>query len=147
MKFTNYDVVFQEVPGEVSLSFTITGCRLACKGCHSTHTWNPNVGTELTNELLLSLLDKYRGLITCILFLGGEWEEYRLEELLVLCKDDQLRTALYTGLDDVSDRLKNQLTYLKVGKWDATKGGLWSPNTNQKMIELSTGKILNHLFL
>ncbi|WP_231731034.1 4Fe-4S cluster-binding domain-containing protein [Lacimicrobium alkaliphilum] len=40
-------ICFQEVPDEVSLAFTITGCPLACAGCHSRDTWDPDKGRRL----------------------------------------------------------------------------------------------------
>lgn len=147
MNYHNYDIVFQEVPGEISLCFSITGCRLFCKGCHSTHLWHHKDSQELTPLLLQHLLEKYQGLISCVLFLGGEWEEATLIELLIQCKAANLATALYTGEEDVSRAIKDELTYLKTGRWLAELGGLQSPNTNQKLIKLTTGEHLNYLFM
>lgn len=146
MNFATCDIVFQEVPGEISLSFTMTGCKLACRGCHSVYLWNPKNGTELTDSILLDNIQRYSGMITTVLFFGGEWDESRLLELLKICKSHSLKTALYTGLTDVSSELKSNLTYLKVGPWISTLGGLNSPTTNQKMIKLETNEVLNHLF-
>lgn len=39
MRFSAKDIVFQEVPGEVALAYTITGCTVGCKGCHSVDSW------------------------------------------------------------------------------------------------------------
>ena len=35
LKYSNYDVVFQEIPGEVALAINITQCPHHCDGCHS----------------------------------------------------------------------------------------------------------------
>ena len=147
MNFATFDIVFQEVPGEITLSFTMTGCQLACKGCHSSYLWNPKNGNELTDAILVDTITRYAGLITTVLFLGGEWDEPRLIELLCLCEQHSLHTALYTGLTDVSCALRQHLTYLKVGPWIADLGGLNSPITNQTMIDLRTNEVLNHLFI
>ena len=48
MRYYDKQVVFQEVPNEISLAYSITGCKVGCKGCHSAFTWNENTGTELT---------------------------------------------------------------------------------------------------
>ena len=35
LKYANFDVVFQEVPDEVTLAINITNCPNQCPGCHS----------------------------------------------------------------------------------------------------------------
>ena len=50
LKFTIEQIVWQEVPGEVSLAFLFSGCPLRCKGCHSADAWKEGVGTELTED-------------------------------------------------------------------------------------------------
>lgn len=98
-------------------------------------------------ELFDSLLKRYSQKITCVLFLGGEWEEDNLVKFLVHAHQAGLKTALYTGLEDVSDHLKRHLDYIKIGPWKYQLGGLSSPHTNQRFIDLTTNEILNHLFL
>ncbi|WP_134055767.1 anaerobic ribonucleoside-triphosphate reductase activating protein [Rheinheimera aquimaris] len=147
LKFTDEQIVFQEVPGEVSLAFTIAGCPLGCKGCHSSYSWRADQGSALTPRYLQQRLDSYKGLISCVLFLGGEWQHDALIALLELSRSANLNTCLYTGLDDVSPALKQRLTYLKTGRWHADRGGLDSPHTNQTFTDLRTGQCLNYLFL
>ena len=74
LKFTIEQIVWQEVPGEVSLAFLFSGCPLRCKGCHSADAWKEGIGTELTEDYLRGRLKRYRGLISCVLFMGGEWQ-------------------------------------------------------------------------
>ena len=136
-------IVLQEIPGEISLAFTITGCPLRCNGCHSKHTWNKNKGDLLSKDAFVTTLDRYNGMITCVVFFGGEWYEAELIELLQIAKSRNLKTALYTGLDDVSTRLKDHLTFLKVGPYEKEKGGLASTATNQRLFKIATGEILN----
>ena len=130
-------VVWQEVPGETSLAFTISGCPLGCKGCHSAQSWPATAGTPLTAELLLEKLQKYRGLISCVLFLGGEWQPKLLQQLLQLCKKQGLKTCLYTGLDSPPPGLLPLLDYLKTGRWQAELGPLGSPGSNQRFYDLN----------
>ncbi|MFV3409003.1 anaerobic ribonucleoside-triphosphate reductase activating protein [Bdellovibrio bacteriovorus] len=146
MNIYKYDIVFQEVPDHVSLAFYVCGCPLKCPGCHSPELWTEKNGTPLTTELLQQLITRYRGRITCVLFLGGEWHEAELCQFLEICHHNHLRTALYTGLNEVSARLLENLDYLKTGPWVRALGGLDSPATNQVFRDLRTGKILNHLF-
>ena len=81
-----------------------------------------------------------------MLFLGDEWEHDRLVNYLDAAISEGFKTCLYTGLDEVSGELLSRLTYLKTGRWVAALGGLESPGTNQKFIEVSSGTVLNHLF-
>lgn len=146
MRYLSHQITFQEIPDEISLSFLISGCPLQCKGCHSTDSWNPNAGHLLTAEVLAGLILKYRRAITCVLFLGGEWESENLISFLKLCKEQNLKTALYTGLENVDSAISNELDFLKTGPWIKKLGGLGSKHTNQKLINLKTGKTLNSYF-
>lgn len=146
MRFSAEAMVFQEVPGEVALAFTITGCPVGCKGCHSADSWPAERGHLLTKTHLEQQFSRYRGLITAVLFLGGEWYPAQLKEFLQLAQSEGLATCLYTGLTDVEAELKQHLDYLKTGPWIAEYGGLTSPITNQRFYDLRTGKVLNALF-
>lgn len=139
-------VLFQEVPDEVSLAFTVYGCPLKCRGCHSAHTWNPNNGQTLSNTLYLNYLKRYGNMITCVLFFGGEWHLQALSEKLAIAKGLGFKTCLYTGLDWVPNQLRQHLTYLKTGPWRKELGGLDKPSTNQKLVELASGQLLNNRF-
>ena len=35
LKYANFDIVFQEVPDEVTLAINISNCPNQCVGCHS----------------------------------------------------------------------------------------------------------------
>jgi anaerobic ribonucleoside-triphosphate reductase activating protein len=98
LRYSSYDVVLQEIPNEVSLAFTITGCQLACIGCHSEYLWDKKNGDELTDEKFERIVKKYNGLISSVLFMGGEWESSELISKLRISKSLGLKTALYTGL-------------------------------------------------
>lgn len=139
-------IVFQEVPNEVSLLFQITGCQVRCSGCHSPHLWNNKNGIVLTNEYLKNCLIKYKGLVTCVLFFGGEWEEKELINKLIIAKSENLKTCLYSGEEIVSKSILKELDFVKLGKWITDYGGLGKPSTNQVFRDLNTGKSLNHLF-
>ncbi len=66
MRVTHEDVVFQEVPGEVALAFTIAGCPLRCPGCHSSDSWAPDEGWLLTPAILAQRIQRYSGLLTAV---------------------------------------------------------------------------------
>lgn len=147
LRFATEQVVWQEVPGEVSLAFTIGGCPLRCKGCHSSAARNPNAGQLLTPEYFLARLNQYKGLISCVVFLGGEWLPAELIVLLRIACEQQLKTCLYTGFENIASNLLPYLTYLKTGPWVAELGGLNSPTTNQRFIDVRTQENLNYKFL
>lgn len=146
MFYYDFQVVFQEVPGEISLCFSITGCPLQCKGCHSPYLWKKGDGTKLTLKNYHKLLGKYKNYATCVLFMGGEWHKDELKLYLKSAIKEGYKTCLYTGENEVLDEIRNNLTWLKTGKWLSNLGGLSSIHTNQKFIEIKTNKILNHLF-
>ncbi len=142
----NPTVVFQEVPDEISLCFSITGCQLGCKGCHSTELWKAQNGTPLTNKTFQYWLNKYQPLISCVLFMGGEWNNSALLEKLIIAKKAGLKTCLYSGLDFVAPNLLPHLNFLKTGRWQIEHGGLNNQLTNQRFINVATGELLNYKF-
>lgn len=137
MNFSYPQIVFQEVPDEISLALSISGCPLWCPGCHSSFTWDKDFGEKLTLETLENLLKKHK-FITCVLFYGGEWELETLIKYLDFIKSKNLKTALYTGLnlDEIPKILFNKLDYLKFGRYIKELGGLNSEKTNQFLLKL-----------
>ena len=71
MRVASFDIVFQEIPGEVTLALNLSGCPCHCPGCHSQHLWE-DVGEPLDEPLLDGLLDRYASQITCVCFMGGD---------------------------------------------------------------------------
>ena len=142
--FFSKDVVFQEVPNEISLSFAIAGCSNNCKNC----SWK-NIKMQqkpLSATVFENYLKKYQGLVSCVVFLGGEWKPKVLINRLKKAKEYGFKTCLYTGKNDVSEDIKKYLDYLKTGPYIEELGGLTSEKTNQKFIDVITGKILNNYF-
>ena len=146
MEIITRSIVTQEVPGEISIALAVWGCPMNCKGC----SWSEqNKATDhytLEEEDFRKQLDVNEGFVTCITFLGGEWCE-DLVKYLGMAQEYGYKTCLYTGRDDVSEEVKSKLNYLKVGKYVESLGGLDSPTTNQKFINLDTGEVQNYLFL
>ncbi|SDX85709.1 anaerobic ribonucleoside-triphosphate reductase activating protein [Lutibacter oricola] len=147
MNYSDINIALQEVPGEISISFTITGCNIKCDGCHSSYLWNKNNGSELTEELYIKTLSRYKNLASCILFMGGEWHEKELIKYLKLARTLNFTTCLYTGKEQVSQQILDQLTWIKTGPWIKELGGLDSPITNQQFKKVNSYNTLNHLFL
>ena len=135
LKYLGYSIVFQEVPDEVTLAINISGCPHKCEGCHSRYLWEYE-GNYISDDLE-SLIEKYKGLITCVCFMGGEQNPYELVDLLSKAHQYGLKTALYTGQDSlqhINFRVVCNLNYCKIGHYDKIVGGLNSKNTNQRML-------------
>ena len=95
--FSDNQITTQDVLDEIALAISMSGCPLHCKGCHSSFTWDPKFGEELTNDKLEQLIKKNK-YISCVLFYGGEWQMNRLMELIGIVKNNGLKVCLYTGL-------------------------------------------------
>ena len=142
-------VVFQECPGEVALCYSFYGCPLRCDGCHSEELRDKHGGDELSLAKFKLQLKQYTGLITAVVFFGGEWQPKTLQALLIECRKQGLKTCLYTGLNRVSRHLRPHLDFAKVGPWRKAQGGLNNANSNQAFYQLKNGRLstnLNHLF-
>lgn len=132
--YDKYDIVFQEIPDEVSLAFTLKGCQFNCDGCHSPHLREPN-GEELTFDKLINLIFKYDSSITNILFLGEGNDKDSLLELMGYASQFK-KVSLYSGRDIIDKDYLPFLTYYKVGSYKKELGGLNSPATNQRLYKL-----------
>lgn len=149
MKYYNYDIVFQEVPDEVSLAINITGCPNHCNGCHSPHLWQ-DIGNPLTEEVLNSLIAKYSSLITCVCLMGGDAEPQTVLQLLQYVRQNtNLKTAWYSGRDKLPEiietmcapSLQNIFNYIKLGPYIPEKGGLKSKTTNQRLYRVKGNEL------
>lgn len=134
-------IVLQEIPDEISLAISISGCPLQCKGCHSTETWISSFGVELTTEMLDKHLNKY---VSCVLFYGGEWNLPELTKLILYIKSKGIKTALYTGREMCyfSNSFLELLDYIKTGPYIKSLGGLDSKKSNQKLYKKNGGKFI-----
>ncbi len=147
MYYNDFQVVMQEVPGEISLCYSISGCPLRCNGCHSPFLWKEGNGSTLTMENFTHTLKRYSSLATCVLFMGGEWHSQELTQMLKIAKGQGFKTCLYTGAESVESQIMAELTWIKTGKWDHSLGGLDEKKTNQRFIEVKTKKVQNDLFI
>ena len=135
LKYLKTDVVFQEIPNEMSLAIAISGCQVHCVGCNQRELWEDK-GEPLDVEALCGLLNQNQG-VTCCLLLGGEHNIDALTGLFQYAHK-RVKTAWYCGLDIIPKDKIGILEYLdfyKTGHYDAELGGLDSPTTNQKLFK------------
>lgn len=145
IKYTETDIVFQEVPDEVSLAINISNCPHRCEGCHSPHL-REDIGRDLETDLP-DLLNRYGSKITCVLFLGEGNDPDALSRCVQLCFDRGIKQAVYSGVDLPEGYTKLDVLwqavlcglpdYIKLGSYKKELGGLSSPSTNQRMFHYS----------
>lgn len=136
LKYLKLQEVFTEIPGEISLGLSISGCQLHCVGCNQRELWEDK-GTPLDVETLCGLLNQHQG-VTVLLLLGGEHDIDTLTELFMYAHK-RVKTAWYCGLDMIpKDKLGilGHLDYIKLGHFNIELGGLDSPTTNQRLYRI-----------
>lgn len=136
IRYVSHEIVFKEVPEEISLAFSISNCRGSCDGCHS--PWlREDIGDDLEKDLP-EFLKAHQGKVTCICLLGEGNDYPALRNCLKMAKDAGFKTCVYTGSDmpNIFYMHNAQLVdYLKVGSYQKELGPLSDPRTNQRMIK------------
>lgn len=138
IKYINTDIVFQEIPDEVTLAINISNCPCKCPGCHSKFLW-ADQGTELDESGIDRFVQEFGGSITCICFMGGDAEPGAVDRLAKYIRDchSQFKTAWYTGRTIISKDIQlRNFNYIKVGPYIAHLGALNSPRTNQRLYKI-----------
>ncbi|MDY5968480.1 MAG: anaerobic ribonucleoside-triphosphate reductase activating protein [Bacteroidales bacterium] len=133
LKIVDYDIVFAEVPDEVTLAFNLSRCPNRCEGCHSPQLWR-DIGEPLTPERLDNLVGRYRSGITCICFMGGDGDTQSLVELTdyVRRQYPELRRAWYSGRAHLPKGVSPlHWDYIKLGPYIPSRGPLNKRTTNQ----------------
>lgn len=135
LKYKGYQIVFQEIPDEISLAINITGCPRKCNGCHSKYLWDDS-GIPLKDDIF-HLLEENIDKISCVCFMGGDHELSELMSIIIDIrkKYPDIKIALYTGDDDPPTILITALDYIKIGHYDEKFGGLSNHNTNQRLLK------------
>lgn len=149
LKYTNYSIVFQEVPNEVTLAINISGCPNKCEGCHSPFLMQ-DIGECLDTKFLDNLIKNYGNYITCICFMGGDKNPKEIEALSIYIKQKtNIKTAWYSGKESLNDKISiTNFNFIKIGRYIQEFGGLKSTLTNQRFYEIINGEMIDktHLF-
>lgn len=132
IKFLQTEVVFSEIPDEVTLAVNITNCQHNCPGCHSSYL-RQDIGEELTESVIDELIKKNDG-ITCFCFMGEGNDKERLKELVSYIKHKhKIKIGLYSGGEDVDDFYWDYLDFIKLGPYIEELGPLNKETTNQRL--------------
>lgn len=141
LKYLYVTEAFQEVPDEISLCISISGCPCRCEGCHSPELWEDK-GTPLTYRELEKLIEQHPG-ITCVCFMGGDAEPSLVYGLAKYVKTNhKLKTCWYSGKDLQLPKLQLLVfDFIKCGPYKKELGGLTSETTNQVFYKVTAGEV------
>ena len=133
LKFVDVKEVFAEIPDEITLAISISGCPIQCKGCHSRYLWE-DVGEELTTEALSALLRKHFG-VSCVCFMGGDQAPEEVNRLARRVRENStVSVAWYSGRERLHEAIAlENFDYVKLGHYDEEHGPLNNPATNQRL--------------
>lgn len=139
VRYYNFDVVFAEIPGEVTLAINLTGCPNRCPGCHSPHLQR-DTGRVLDESELDALLDRYARSVTCVCLMGGDAAPQQIALLAAHVRRSRpgLRTGWYSGRAALPEGFDTRaFDYIKLGPWIEQAGPLSSPSTNQRLYRMA----------
>lgn len=135
LRFVNTDVVFQEIPDEVTLAINISGCPCRCPGCHSRYLWD-DIGEPLTSEAIEGFLGQFGKDITCLALMGGDGDPVAINDLAryIHGHHPAYRVAWYSGRIRIPSNIcKADFDYIKVGPYIRHLGPLSKCTTNQRL--------------
>ena len=135
LKYVNSDIVFQEIPDEVTLAINISNCPCHCPGCHSHYLWE-DIGLALNPEAIDNFVQKFGSNLTCIAFMGGDGDPKGVNLLAQYVHEEypQFKVAWYSGRTVISPLItKNDFDYIKIGPYIKHLGPLKKPTTNQRL--------------
>lgn len=133
MRLASYDIVFSEIPGEVTLALNLSECPCHCEGCHSTHLWD-STGEVLDETLMEGLLSQYGNSVSCVCLMGGDREPAEAARMGQIIKKHGLKSAWYSGREQMPPL--DAFDYVKLGAYTPSRGGLDTPGTNQRMLKI-----------
>ncbi len=144
LKYTDYDIVFQEIPNEVTLAINLSNCPHNCKGCHSPQLMQ-NIGEHLNEDVVSDLLDRYGNSITCICFMGGDAFPDEVEHLSCFVRqksEGRIKTGWYSGREQLLSRNNpDNFNFIKLGPYKEHLGGLNMKTTNQRLFRVNNSKL------
>jgi anaerobic ribonucleoside-triphosphate reductase activating protein len=135
LKYVNSDIVFQEIPDEVTLAINISNCPCHCPGCHSHYLWE-DIGLPLNTNAIDDFVQEFGSNLTCIAFMGGDGDPRGVNQLAQYVHEEypQLRVAWYSGRTVISPAVhKEDFDYIKIGPYIKHLGPLKKPTTNQRL--------------
>lgn len=143
LRYIDTDIVFQEIPDEVTLAVNLTGCPCRCPGCHSKHLWADG-GTPLTAETVDCLLRRAGRGATCISLMGGDAQPDEVDSLAAWIRlhHPSVHIAWWSGRTTLSPAVQlTNFDYIKLGPYLSHLGPLKNPRTNQRLYRVLQGRL------
>ena len=139
LKYNTTKIVFAEIPDEISLAISVTGCPNRCPNCHSPEL-REGFGNNIKDDIFKLINEN--PYITCVLFLGGDASHDEIYELTKLIKSKtDLKVAFYSGNNNRTEKLFDVLDYYKIGSYQEKYGPLNCKTTNQRLYMIREGEI------
>lgn len=137
LKYIEAQVVFREIPDEITLAINITGCPNHCSGCHSKYLWK-DVGNPLDLQHLTDLIDSNKG-ITCVCIMGGDQSPDEVDYIAQDIKEyyPGMKVGWYSGRQELHEDIDPEnFDFIKLGPYIEDRGPLNNPNTNQRLYQI-----------
>ena len=135
LRYIDTDIVFQEIPDEVTLAVNLSGCPCRCPGCHSKHLWGDG-GEPLTEEAVDCMLEHQKNEVTCLSLMGGDAQPQEVNRLAgwLRSKHPKLHIAWWSGRTLLSPQVSlSNFDYIKLGPFLSHLGPLKKRTTNQRL--------------
>lgn len=145
LKYVDAEVVFAEIPDEITLAINISNCPCHCEGCHSSYLAE-DIGEPLDLQHLTDLIDKNKG-ITCVCIMGGDTNPSEVDDIAQDIKEyyPELKVGWYSGRQELSKEIDlHNFDYVKLGPYIKDKGPLNCKTTNQVLLEIEV--VQNKIF-
>ena len=143
LKYVNTDIVFQEIPDEVTLAVNLSGCPCKCPGCHSKYLWADS-GSVLDEATVERLIDSQKGEVTCLSLMGGDAQPQEVDRMAAWLRKHRphLRIAWWSGRSFLSPLVNTaNFAYIKLGPYLPHLGPLKSERTNQRLYKVVGGRL------
>lgn len=141
LKYVDAEVVFAEIPDEITLAINISNCPCHCEGCHSSYLAE-DIGEPLDLQHLTDLIDKNKG-ITCVCIMGGDANPSEVDDIAQDIKEyyPELKVGWYSGRQELSKEIDlYNFDYVKLGPYIKDKGPLNCKTTNQVLLEIEVAQ-------
>lgn len=144
LTYVGFDLVFTELPDEITLAFMLSNCPNKCEGCHSPHL-RENIGQTLTTSVIDSIILTQENILTAICFMGGDINPQLIDYFAEYVKKMYgLKVGWYSGKDEIPDSINlDNFDFIKIGSYKKELGGLSSPTTNQKLYKVKNNKLID----
>ena len=143
LKYIATDIVFQELPDEVTLAVNLSGCPCRCPGCHSKHLWGDG-GQPLTEEAVECMIERQHGEVTCLSLMGGDAQPQEVNRIAAWLRSryPRLHIAWWSGRTLLSPQVSlRNFDYIKLGPYLSHLGPLKNQHTNQRLYRVVQGAL------